>query len=119
MSTIALTQLVANGNGGAGTPNGTTNTLATGNTYTFQNDGKTILKFLKTGANACTVTITTPGTVNGIAVADPTVNVPATTGNVWVGPFRPDLFNDANGLCSFTVSEATALSVDCISLGLN
>lgn len=116
MATVPLTPQVGTGGSGAALTN-VANAQATGNTYTFQNDGKTLLHFEKTGAGSCTVTVTSPATVGGLAVADPTFTVPASTGDVWIGPFRPDLFNDSNGLVSFTVSEATGLTVDIITPG--
>ena len=95
----------------AGTDLTDTGSLSTGNTYTFPNDGQTFLHFKKSGAGACTVTIVTPKTIGGMAVADLTVSVPASTGDKMIGPFPPDLFNDSAGLCSFTLSEITGLTV--------
>lgn len=118
MAIVALTQVQASGGGGGAvtnTPN--TGLTATTNTYTFQNDGKTLVRCAKTGAGACTVTATTVATARGgIAIADPTYTVPASTGNVTLGPFAPDLFNDASGLCSLVFSETTGLSVEVVSL---
>ncbi|MGH3029274.1 MAG: hypothetical protein ACRDNE_00630 [Gaiellaceae bacterium] len=79
-------------------------------TYKVNNDGRTYLHFKKSGAGACTVTITTPGTVDGQAIADRTVNVPATTGDVRTGPFPRDVYNDGSGQLTFAVSEATGLT---------
>jgi hypothetical protein len=78
-------------------------------TYTFPNDGRTYLYITK-GANAGNVTIITPGTVRGLAIADKVV---AMTPNdkTLVGPFAPDLYNDATGLVSVTFSEITGLTV--------
>jgi hypothetical protein len=82
-------------------------------TFTFNNTGKEFLHFKKTGAGACTVTFVTPGTVDGLAVPDRTLVVPATTGDVMVGPFPPSVYNSSAGttLAGFTVSEVTGLSV--------
>lgn len=88
-----------------------TGSLSTSDTYKVANNGRTFLHFKKSGAGACTVTITTPGTVDGLAVADKTVTVPATTGDVMVGPFPRQHYNDGSGLLSFTVSEITGLTV--------
>lgn len=41
-----------------------------------------ILHFKLTGVQ-CVVTINTPGTVSGLAIADATITVPATTGDVY------------------------------------
>ena len=83
--------------------------LSTSDTYVIENNGRVILHFKKTGAGACTVTITTPGTVDGLAVADRTVNVPATTGDVFMGPFPREDYNTAGNL-RITCSEITGLS---------
>lgn len=90
--------------------------LLTADTHLVANDGKVLLHFKKSGAGACTVTFTTPGTFKGKAIADPTVNVPANTGDVFVGPFDKDLYNDAGDL-KFTVSEVTGLTVAVLHLG--
>lgn len=88
-----------------------TGSLSTSNTYFVENDGRVFLHFKKTGAGACTVTMVTPGTVEGVAIADPTFTVPATTGDVMVGPFPRAPYNDGSNKLSFTCSEVTGLSV--------
>lgn len=81
-------------------------------TFTFPNDGETFLHVKKSGAGSCNVTIITPGTVDGNAIADLVVVVPATTGDKMIGPFRPEIYNDpTTGLCSVTFSEVTGLTV--------
>lgn len=84
---------------------------ATTDTYKFLNDGDTYLHFKKTGAGASTVTIVTPRTVEGLAVADLTLSVPATSGDKMVGPFPRDSYNDPDGKVAFTHNEGTGLSV--------
>lgn len=85
--------------------------LNTGNTYKFRNNSKTLLHFKKSGANPCTVTINSPLTVRGHTVAAATFVVPATTGDVFVGPFPHDLYDDVNHDATFNVSEITGLTV--------
>lgn len=92
-----------------------TGSLSVSDTYFVRNNGKTFLHFKKTGANPCTVTIVTPGTVRGLAIADQTFVVPATTGDMMV-PLDPSLYDDVNHDVSFTVSEVTGLSVAAIQL---
>ena len=87
----------------------TTAVVAGTSTYVMRNDGRTIFRFYKTGANACTVTVTATGYIKGSKAADWTFSVPATTGDVFVGPFEVGLFNDAWGDIRFGCSEATAL----------
>ena len=84
--------------------------LLAANTYKVRNDGKVFIHFKKTGAGACTVTITTPGTSQGLAISDQTVTVPATTGDVFVGPLAPSLFNDSSSDVAFTISDTVGLS---------
>lgn len=90
--------------------------LLTTNTYTIRNNGKVFLHFLKTGAGSCTVTITTPGTIGGLAVADQTATVAATTGDTFVGPFPMSIYNDGAGDISFTISDTVGLSFAAVSL---
>lgn len=92
--------------------------VATGNTYTVPNVRRMCLHFKKTGAGNATITMITPLTVQGEAVADPTITITATTGDTMValGKF-PDLFTDpATGLFSFTTDEGTGLTVAAIDL---
>lgn len=86
--------------------------LTTTDTYTFPNDGRTFLHCKKSGAGASTMTIVTPLTTRGKAIADQTVNIPASTGDKIVGPFPPDLYNDpATGLVTISFSDITGLTV--------
>jgi hypothetical protein len=90
--------------------------LTTTDTYLVRNNGgKTFLHFKKTGAGICTVTVVTPATVRGLALADQTVSVPATTGDVMV-PLDPSLYDDVNHDVSFTMSDITGLTVAVIQL---
>lgn len=90
--------------------------LTTTDTYQVPNNGRTFLHFKKSGAGDCTVTLVTPGKVDGLAIADRTVTVEATTGDVMVGPFPPSTYNDADGKMAFTLSEITGLSVAVLRL---
>ncbi len=85
--------------------------LSASNTYQVANNGRVILHFKKSGAGACTVTITTPGTIDGLAVTDRTVNVPATTGDVFIGPFPQTIYNNGINDVEYTLSEVTGLTV--------
>lgn len=81
-------------------------------TYLVNNDGKVILHFKKSGAGTCTVTILVPTTsdVDGLVVPDRTITVPATTGDRFIGPFPPEVYNDAVHDVRFTLSEITGLT---------
>lgn len=84
--------------------------------YQINNDGNVMLHFKKSGAGACTVTFDTPGTVDGVAIANPTLTVPATTGDKMIGPFRASLFNDPNHDLRLTVSDVTGLTLAVVKL---
>ncbi len=94
-----------------------TGSLLTTNNYFVDNNGAMFLHFMKSGAGACTVTIDTPGTVDGNAIANPTITVPATTGDVMVGPFPPSVYNQpGTNTILFTLSEITGLTVAALRL---
>jgi hypothetical protein len=114
MATQTFTVSRAPGNGGA-TVAATQNVPLTADTHRFLNDGRTVLSFDK-GAGACTVTVTTPGTVRGVAVADPTYTLAASTEDQIIGPFAPDVFNDSDGYVSFAISEQTGITCSVIGL---
>lgn len=103
---LAIEQVVKGGLAATYTSSGL---LAT-DTYKIRNDGHIFLHFKKTGAGACTVTITTPNQVQGLDISDQTVTIPATTGDKFVGPFPPSLFNDASSDVTFTISDTVGLS---------
>jgi len=93
-----------------------TGSLLTTNTYLVRNNGKMFLHFKKAGAGDCVVTIQTPPTVGGLAVAEQTVTVPATTGDKMIGPFPPSIYNSSTGDLKFTLGEITGLSVAVVSM---
>jgi len=77
----------------------------------FPNDGRTIVQFKNTNAAARNVTTVTQLTVDGKAVADDVINVPATTGDKIIGPFPPSIYNDVNGRVQLTYDASTNLTV--------
>lgn len=113
MATVALAPSVVTEAGLAANYN---SGLSTGNTYTFRNNGKTLLHVKNTGAGACTVTINSPATLRGHAVAADTVVVPATTGDLFIGPFPQDVYGDQNHDVSFTLSTATGVTVAVVQI---
>lgn len=64
-------------------------------TYYYSNAGNTILHFKNTGT-VSTVTFDITKTAEGEAVTDPTVTVPATTGDKMVGPLG-EIYEVASG----------------------
>jgi len=84
--------------------------ISTGNTYQVRNDGHVILNFRKTGAGNATITVTTPETRAGLAVADKTFTVLATSGDVaWSGR-EVQTFTNSSGDVEFTTDEGTDLT---------
>lgn len=63
----------------------------------FQNTGREILHVKNTNGATRTLTVATPGSVDGLAVADPTFVIPATTGDKFIGPFPPGVYNQNDG----------------------
>jgi hypothetical protein len=57
-----------------------------------------------------TVTIDTPGLVDGLAIANLTVSVPATTGERMIGPFPPGIYNQADGNVYVDWSSVTSVT---------
>ncbi len=116
MALNTWTPSVATGSAGpilTATQNGS---LSTSDTYRFQNNGKTILSCDK-GAGTCTATATTPGTLRGVGIADPTFTIAASTEDQIIGPFDPALFNDADGYCTFAFTvDVVGLTVTVIAL---
>jgi hypothetical protein len=87
---------------------------ATAGGDTFVPDGDTFLHFKNTGGSINTVTIVTPGSPIGLALADVVVAVPATTGDKMIGPFPANWFADSTGSASITYSGVTGLTVACV-----
>jgi hypothetical protein len=90
--------------------------MATADVYKIRNNGRVLLYFAKTGAGNAIITMTTPKTVGGLAVADQTYTVPATTGKVWAGPFPPDIYNDPSGDMSLVTDEETAITIEAVQM---
>lgn len=67
------------------------------NGHEFDNSsGKVVLHVKNGGAGATVVTIQTPGTVDGLAIADLTVSVPA-AGERFIGFFPKNIYNQSGG----------------------
>src|SRR5689334_19330716 len=78
---------------------------------TFTPDDRTFLYVKNTNASTRTITITTPGTVRGLAIADPGPTIAATTGELVLGPFPADLYADpTTGLCTVTPSASAGVT---------
>ncbi len=75
----------------------------------FANNGRTFMH-LKVGTGAATLTIITPNTVDGLAIADRTVTLPAST-ETFVGPFQPGVYNQTTDVVHVDVSTAGSVSI--------
>jgi hypothetical protein len=64
--------------------------------HMFTNSGETLFLVKNDDASSKTITVPTPRTIDGLAVADPTYVIPA--GEEWcLGPFPPSTFNQPSG----------------------
>lgn len=87
---------------------------ATDTYYAPNVPGKTFLHFKNTGGSASTVTFDLTKSVRGASLSDATVTVPATSGDVMVGPF-PKIWEVGSGAqagrLKFTQDQASGVSV--------
>lgn len=77
---------------------------------TFVNNGRIILHVKNAGGSADTVSIVTPKTFDGLAVADAGGSVPAGEERFF-GPFSKGLFNDGDGEVTVTHSFTTSVTM--------
>ncbi len=86
--------------------------LSASNTHQVNNNGKVFLHFKKSAAVNAVVTVITPPSLDGNAVADLTVTVPANTGDKMFGPFDPSVYNVLGGHdLEWTVSDVDGLTM--------
>ena len=76
----------------------------------FMNTGRQYVEIVNGDASPVDVTFVTPGTVDGLAVADHVVSVPASSTKK-VGPFPTSVYNASDGLLSITYASVTSLTV--------
>lgn len=107
MAATALT-VTAVGRGGAAI---STSNADTSNGNSFKNTGREYLYLSNPGASEATVTIATAITVDGQAVGDRAVVLPAGAAKI-VGPFPPEWYNDADRLVQLTITGTGAADVD-------
>ncbi len=81
---------------------------------TFSSGDEVYLNVKNAGGSPQTVTVATPGTVEGIAESGFGFSVPATTGDVLVGPFPVHLFGVT---ASITYTAVTSLTIAVLSMG--
>ena len=100
--------------GAAITPTYTAMTNATDG-IDFANNGRIFLHIKSVYTAVQEITVETAATPYGFALADLTFEIPASTGESFVGPFRTDAFNDSDGVvnvaavgCLFPLSITVA-----------
>jgi hypothetical protein len=116
MAYTALTLLVASRSGISIADAAMTPAVAGG--HSFVNDGNTILAFLSTNAASRTITIQTPNTVDGLAIADLTITLgigSVTAVRVLTSRFPRSVYNQTDGTVLIDYS-ATGVSVAAIQV---
>lgn len=76
----------------------------------FANDGNVLVIFTNTSGAPITVTFPITRTLEGLAIASRTVEIPAAS-TVSVGPFPAGVYNDTDGLVPMTYSSVVDLYV--------
>jgi hypothetical protein len=78
--------------------------------FVVRNNGNMKIHVKKSGAGSCNMIVKTPNQIASLDIADLTVVIPATTGDVMAGPFPKNVYNDGNGDLRFNFSEVTGLT---------
>lgn len=73
-------------------------------------NGRTFLHVKNGGGSADTVTLVTPGTVSGLAIADRSINVPAGSERL-IGPLDPGLYGSIVTVQHSFLTSVTAAAV--------
>jgi hypothetical protein len=76
----------------------------------FANTGRQIVEIVNGDASDTTLTIVTPGKYKGHAIADDTVTITAGERR-HVGPFDPEIYNNASGQVDLAYSSVTSLTL--------
>lgn len=84
--------------------------------HKFANDGSTILVLQNTNGSSRTITITTVSTVDGLAVADLPITLPATTGRLITAVFPRSLYNGSDGKVSIDYSATAGVKVAAVRI---
>ena len=81
----------------------------------FANEGRSVVH-IKNGSGATTtLTIVTPGTVDGLAISDRTVQIAAAT-EEFIGPFQPGIYNQSTDVVHVDISTASTTSIAVMSI---
>src|SRR6266702_4020417 len=86
-----------------------------GNGWTFPNTGSQALRVKNASGGPIVATVLAPQTANtnggAVVYTAPTVSIPATTGDVTIGPFDPSIFGST---VTVEVASATSMTAACI-----
>jgi hypothetical protein len=85
------------------------------NHHEFTNDGETFIIVINAGGGSINVTIDAIKLVDGEAVSDRVVAVPAGETR-FIGPFPTDIYNQPTGEVHFDLSGATSVTVAAVQL---
>lgn len=77
-------------------------------------NGRTFAHVVNAGASSDTVTVVTPGTVAGLAIADLSVTVPNGQ-NRFIGPLDPQVFGSA-GVATIQHSYLTSVTIAILTI---
>jgi len=91
-------------------------TAAVSDGHSFTNDGQTVLLCQNTNASARTVTVVSTQTVDGLAVADLAIVVPATTGRMVTATFPRTVYNQTDGSVWINYSATADLKVAAVRI---
>lgn len=84
--------------------------------HKFTNDGSTVLVLQNTNGSSRTVTITTNATVDGLAVTDLTITLPATTGRLITATFPRTVYNGSDGKVAVDYSATAGVKVAAVKI---
>lgn len=90
-------------------------TAAATDGHSVENTGREFIHVKNGSGSSVTVTIQTPGTVDGLAVADRTVAVPA-SGERMIGPFAPGDYNQDDDAIYVDYSAITTVTIAAVQL---
>lgn len=76
----------------------------------FPNSGREWVEIINGGGSDITLTVVTPGTYQGQALADDTITVTAGERR-HVGPFPPEMYSNASGQVALAYSAVTSVTV--------
>lgn len=96
---------------------GTLPTLSAATTSdTVAPDDRVMLWYKSTQGTTEVITVVVPGSLFGVARADITVTIAATTGEEMIGPMVPDLADPATGLITVTIADVTGITVAAVRI---